>query len=232
MNPPNGGLAGCAGRKRNPEGGATPGIMVSLNAILSFASLSWSWSWSIAVVVVFSLVVVGGSPLLRRRPLAKRVFHDPEKRTNSNQGVIQNITKSPATSKQTEREKKQNPLNRAAESAASRILMDVVVLLHLQCFFSTCKFPTGGSRTGLWAARAGTDHASSPERHPSDRAAGVTAGGARGGGSHSASSPEICRPCRAATRQQYWVGFSCSELHSWRRRCSTTCMLISSRDLK
>lgn len=107
MNPPNGGLAGCAGRKRNPEGGATLGIMVSLDAILSFASLSWSWSWSIVVVVVFSLVVVGGSPLLRRRPLAKRVIYDPEKRTNSNQGVIQNTTKSPATSKQTEREREE-----------------------------------------------------------------------------------------------------------------------------
>ena len=39
MNPPNGGnAAGCAGRKRNPEGGATPGIIVALTAMLSFAS--------------------------------------------------------------------------------------------------------------------------------------------------------------------------------------------------
>lgn len=191
MNPPNGGLAGCAGRKRNPEGGATPGIMVPLDTILSFASSSSS-SWSIAVVVVPAVVVVVGGrrPLLRRRPLAKRVFQSiPKKRTNSKQVVVQNTTKSPTTNKQTEREReKQNPLNRAAESAANRILIDVVVLLHLQCFFSTCKFPTCGSRTGLWAARAGTDHASSPERHPSDRAAGVTAGGRGGGGSHSAAA--------------------------------------------
>lgn len=187
-------------------------------------SLSSSFSPSSSWGAVLSSVVV---------PSQNECFTIPKKEptpTKASSKIPQNHQQ-PAT-RPREREKKQNPLNRAAESAASRILMDVVVLLHLQCFFSTCKFPTCGSRTGLWAARAGTDHASSPERHPSDRAAGVTAGGRGGGGSHSASSPEICRPCRAATRQQYWVGFSCSELHSWRRRCSTTCMLISSRDLK
>lgn len=135
-------------------------------------SLSSSFSPSSSWGAVLSSVVV---------PSQNECFTIPKKETTPTKASskIPQNHQQPAN-RPREREKKQNPLNRAAESAASRILMDVVVLLHLQCFFSTCKFPICGSRTGLWAARAGTDHASSPERHPSDRAAGVTAGG-RGG---------------------------------------------------
>lgn len=143
----------------------------------SFQRSSSSWG-----VVVLSSAVL---------PLQNECFSRSGKKNHlqaSRRPKYHKITNNQQTDREREREK-QNPLNRAAESAANRILMDVVVLLHLQCFFSTCKFPTCGSRTGLWAARAGTDHASSPERHPSDRAAGVAAGGARGGrGSHSAAA--------------------------------------------
>ena len=116
----------------------------------------------------------GIPPLLRRLPLANDCISRSKKKT-SKQVVAQNTTnhQQPATRSRDRERVKQNPLNRAAESAASRILIDVVLLLgdaaasamllqHLQISHLRIANRTLG----------GTDHAS-PERHLSDRAAGV-----------------------------------------------------------